>query len=264
VTVSFASVVVPTRDRPTSLARCLAALLEQRDIELEVVVVDDGSADPAAIERLVAADDHARLVRIGGRGPAAARNAGIREAAGEVVLLTDDDCVAEPGWAASLAAAVVRTAALAAGRTLHDPGRPLVAASETIVAHAERADSFAATRNVGAYRSLALAIPFDERFREAGGEDREWCRRLAEAGTHVVRAEDAVVFHRPELDLRAFWRQHVRYGRAARADGRRPRRPLRSHGQLLVAGFRRGPVTGGLVVLAQVATLRGYSRRWHR
>ncbi|HEX5367766.1 MAG TPA: glycosyltransferase, partial [Acidimicrobiales bacterium] len=42
------SVVVPTRDRPGPLAACLAALEAQTAPSYEVVVVDDGSLDPAA------------------------------------------------------------------------------------------------------------------------------------------------------------------------------------------------------------------------
>ena len=76
---------------------------------LEVVVVDDGSADVRAVERVVETHEGVQLVRLDGRGPAAARNAGIRTARADVVLLTDDDCVPAPGWAAALAAAVGET-----------------------------------------------------------------------------------------------------------------------------------------------------------
>lgn len=255
------SVVIPTRDRPGPLARCLAALDAQQGVELEVVVVDDGSRDPGAVRQVVSAHEGARLLRLEGRGPAAARNAGIREATGEILLLTDDDCVPSPGWAKGMADEVARTGALVVGRTVHDPRRHLVAASETIVLHAERRHRFAATRNVGIPRKLALAVPFDERFREAGGEDREWCRRLTERGTSLFEVESAVLVHEPELDLRRFWRQQLRYGRAARTDGAPLSTGARSCCQVVVAGFRRGAVTGGLVTLAQLATVVGYALR---
>ena len=256
-----ATVVVPTRDRPQALARCLAALRAQVDIELEVVVVDDGSRDPHAVERAVEAVPEARLVRLDGGGPAAARNAGVRAARGPVVLMTDDDCVPEPGWAAALAAAVGQRSALAAGRTEFDATRPLVAASETIVRHAERRGPFVATRNLAIPRALALAVPFDERFREAGGEDREWGRRLVGRGTPVVHVDAARVRHEPDLDVRGFWRQHVRYGRAARADRAVGVPGPRATASLLGAGFSHGVRVGLLVVVAQAATAVGYAGR---
>jgi glycosyltransferase involved in cell wall biosynthesis len=256
-----ASVVVPTRDRPRALARCLSALASQTGIALEVVVVDDGSLDALGVERVVASHPGARLVRLDGRGPAAARNAGVLAARAPVVLLTDDDCVPATGWAAALAGAVERRRAVAVGRTEFDGGRPLVAASETIVAYAERRGGFAATRNLALPRDLALSVPLDERFVEAGGEDREWGRRLAREGATLVRVEEARLRHAPDLDFRGFWRQHLRYGRAARADaGLRipgPRAAL----ELVATGFARGFRIGALVLVAQVATLVGYLSR---
>ena len=256
-----ASVVVPTRDRPVALARCLAARGGQLDVQLEIVVVDDGSADASGVARVVGGGSGARLVRLEGRGPAAARNAGILAAAGCVVLLTDDECVPAPRWAAALTQAVERTRGVAVGVTDFDERRPLVAASETIVAHAERRRGFAATRNLALPRELALAVPFDERFREAGGEDREWGRRLAREGAAPVRVEEARVRHAPDLDLGGFWRQHVRYGRAARTDGGLAAPGARAALDLVTAGFARGARVGALVLLAQAATVVGYVSR---
>jgi len=228
---------------------------------LEVVVVDDGSADVRAVERVVETHEGVQLVRLDGRGPAAARNAGIRTARADVVLLTDDDCVPAPGWAAALAAAVGERRVVAVGRTEFDPAQPLVAASETIVAHAERRGGFAATRNLALPRELALAVPLDERFVEAGGEDREWGRRLAREGGSLARVDAARLRHAPDLDLRGYWRQHVRYGRAARADDGLTAPGPRAALDLVTAGFSRGARVGVLVLVAQAATLLGYVSR---
>ncbi len=96
-------VVVPTRGRPGPLAACLDALEAQTAPSFEVVVVDDASLDGAAVAAVVAAAPHARLVAGAGRGPAAARNAGTRQARAPVVCFTDDDCRPEPAWLAALA-----------------------------------------------------------------------------------------------------------------------------------------------------------------
>ncbi|MDD7941780.1 glycosyltransferase [Actinomycetospora lutea] len=94
------SVVVPVRDRPAELARLLAAVVDSG--VGEVVVVDDGSADPAATAR-VAASAGARVVRHDvSRGPAAARNTGAAASTGALVAFLDSDVVPEPGWLAPL------------------------------------------------------------------------------------------------------------------------------------------------------------------
>ncbi len=82
------TVVIPTRDRPAELARALSAVLGQRDVDLELVVVDDGSAVPAA----AGGDPRVRLVRLErSGGVSAARNRGLAEARGRYVSFLDDD-----------------------------------------------------------------------------------------------------------------------------------------------------------------------------
>jgi glycosyltransferase involved in cell wall biosynthesis len=87
------TVVVPTHSRWDLLSTAaLPSALEQEDVDLEVIVVDDGSTDATA-ERLVRVDDQRlRVVRHDRpRGVAQARNAGIAAARGEWVALLDDD-----------------------------------------------------------------------------------------------------------------------------------------------------------------------------
>jgi glycosyltransferase involved in cell wall biosynthesis len=260
------SVVVPTRDRPASLARCLAALERQRDAgPLEVVVVDDGSESAAEVAAVVTRSPPARLVRAAGRGPAAARNAGVRAARGRVVCFTDDDCLPAPTWAARLGAALAAGADAAGGATVVAGSAPLDVASQTVVSHlvAHGGRRFAPTSSLACRRELAAGLPFDERFPDAAGEDRDWCARLEAAGLRLELVPDAVVRHHPALTPRSFWRQHVRYGRGARAFRSGRAEPLERPAfylRLLASGFARGPVVGLLVVVAQLAAAVGFAR----
>lgn len=93
------SVVIPTRDRWHLLStRALPSALAQDDVEHEVVVVDDGSIQPADVELPARGDDpRLRIVRRErSEGMAAARNAGIVTARGEWVAFLDDDDVWSP------------------------------------------------------------------------------------------------------------------------------------------------------------------------
>jgi glycosyltransferase involved in cell wall biosynthesis len=86
------SVVIPTRNRSRLLALTLRTVLGQRDVDLEVVVVDDGSADDTAELVAALADPRIRLVRHDRpQGVSAARNRGIAEAGGAWVAFLDDD-----------------------------------------------------------------------------------------------------------------------------------------------------------------------------
>lgn len=87
------TVVIPTLDRPALLAPTLSALTRQTLDSLEVLVVDDGSQDAAAVREVAESfSPLVRLLRIGNAGEAGAVNRGIAEARGEFVsFLSDDD-----------------------------------------------------------------------------------------------------------------------------------------------------------------------------
>jgi glycosyltransferase involved in cell wall biosynthesis len=89
------SVVIPSYNRAPVLARCLDALAEQDPPAGEVVVVDDGSTDdtPSVLTERA----WVRAVRQANGGRAAAKNAGVAAARGDVVLFVDDDVIATPG-----------------------------------------------------------------------------------------------------------------------------------------------------------------------
>src|SRR2546421_3337685 len=86
------SVIVPTHNRWRFLSTTLGLVLGQEDVQLEVVVVDDGSTDETR-QRLAEIEDP--RVRVfsheESRGVGAARNRGLREARGEWVSFLDDD-----------------------------------------------------------------------------------------------------------------------------------------------------------------------------
>lgn len=87
------TVIVPTRDRVHFLAQTLRSIRRQRAVDLEVVVVDDGSR-PGQVEAVVAAlqDDRFRVLRnSAAQGVSAARNRGIDTARGDWVAFCDDD-----------------------------------------------------------------------------------------------------------------------------------------------------------------------------
>ena len=93
-----ATVIIATRDRIASLERTIDALRNQRtSLAWELIVVDDGS-EPPVPERVLHGLPHARLIRGEGRGQAIARNLGLQDPQGEIVVFTDDDTEPAPEW----------------------------------------------------------------------------------------------------------------------------------------------------------------------
>ncbi len=87
------SVVVPTANRPTMLARALASVRAQTFTDWELLVIDDGDRETAADIAAAQNDTRIRYVRHDPprQGGGAARNTGIQHAVGEMIAFLDDD-----------------------------------------------------------------------------------------------------------------------------------------------------------------------------
>jgi glycosyltransferase involved in cell wall biosynthesis len=232
---------------------------------IEAIVVDDGSVAADEVARVVADHSFATLVRLDGHGPAAARNEGARRSRGAIHCFTDDDCVPERDWAERLAAAIEGGADAAGGSTV-GAGGALADASELVaLAPASAGVPFVPSNNLACGRAAFAAVPFDETYPHAAGEDREWCARLVEAG-YLLRVEpSARLLHRQQLTLRTFLARQVRYGEGAyrfrsRGGRRAPLEPAGFYAALLRKAFAHGFAVGLLVVAAQAATALGFIR----
>ena len=262
------SVVVPSRSRPGSLARCLAALDRQTIAsELEILVVQDGTD----VDLTPVADEAgARVVVQERAGPGAARNLGAAEARALFLCFTDDDCEPAPDWCERLAAALERGVPAVLGRTLNADDGDRFGATSQLVVNALAADSrrrrrpFGPSSNFACRRDVFLQVPFEPAYRFAGG-DRAWCRRMQAAGHELEWEPGAVVLHHQALTARRFWRQHVAWGRGSYRYRRRSGTRLRlADARFPLALLRHargeGTTVAALALLSQVATGAGYLR----
>src|SRR5207247_4774489 len=115
------TIVIPTRDRNNSVVECVLALEHN---EADIIVVDDGSAQPVLLP-----SDCARVIRHERpRGRAAAINRGLKAAQHDMVLIINDDVYAAPDMVVRLVAEFILhnnpKLALAA-RVMWDPDVPL-------------------------------------------------------------------------------------------------------------------------------------------
>lgn len=104
-----ASVVVCTYNRADILRENIDSILNQDYPDYEVIYVDDGSTDDTAkiLEDCAQAHpDRLKFVNTDRVGPARARNAGVAEAGGKVILFIDDDATAPSSWISGMVAAL--------------------------------------------------------------------------------------------------------------------------------------------------------------
>jgi glycosyltransferase involved in cell wall biosynthesis len=186
------TVVVPTRDRPGSLARAVRSILDQRyEGDVDVLVVFDQSE----ITEIEIDHPKAGLVRAiaNGRAPglAGARNSGILAAQGELVAFCDDDdewlpdkLQAQVEWLAGRPDASVVTTGIVVDYQGHTVER--VAATDTVTF-----DMLLRSRHMELHPSTFLARRrdlieddglVDEAIPGSYGEDYEWLLRRARRG----------------------------------------------------------------------------------
>ena len=221
------TVVIPVRDRAAGLDRCLSAL----GTSYRVIVVDDGSLDPAAVVRVCTSRGARLQLRPVPGGPGPARNDGLAMVTTPLVAFLDSDCVAGPAWIAGLAAhfadpmvgAVAprvraATSQNAAGRYL-DARAPLdMGPREARVAPLTRL-SYVPTAALLVRREAIAAAGFDPELRY--GEDVDLIWRLIEAGWRVRYDPAAEVGHvEPDRWLPVLARR-FRYGKSAAPLARR-------------------------------------------
>jgi mycofactocin system glycosyltransferase len=216
------TVVIPVLDRPGPLARCLASL----DGRHPVLVVDDGSKDPAAIAAVAAAHGAKLVHHDVNRGPGAARNTALDHVETELVAFVDSDCVTTGNWTGQLAAHFAdpllaaiapRVRALApdttAGRYTKAAGSLDLGDRPARVAPRTRT-SYVPTAALVARRSALMQIGgFDPELRV--GEDVDLVWRLHAANHRVRYAPDVHVDHQEPETWRELLGRRARYGTSA-------------------------------------------------
>jgi GT2 family glycosyltransferase len=238
------TLAVCTANRPESLARTLRSLEAQRPPAREILVVDNGS--DSATAQLIARDfPQVRLVRAPIPGLDFARNRAVQEARSDVLIFLDDDAVADPDWAATIAETMSEPSVGACtGRVeplmLESAAQKMFEANggfsrgvtsirlprdRKLPLHGRRAPLIAWAVSVGSGCSLAVrrdAVRAIGGFDEAldlgsalpGGGDHDILWRLLQAGYQVVYEPRAVARHEHRREWGAAEAQIVGHQRA--------------------------------------------------
>ena len=219
------TVVIPVRDRHAELARCLAGLAPLIPGPSRVIVVDDGSADPAAIQSVAAAAGASVVRRPVNGGPAAARNTGLAAAQTPLVAFLDSDCVPGAGWLDPLLPHFADPAvgAVAPRIVPHEAGRTWLARYEgasstldmgrrpSIVRPGSRVPYVPGAALV--VRREAAGTGFAEDMQV--GEDVDFVWRLAASGWRVRYEPAATMGHQHRVRLREWFSRRKDYGTSA-------------------------------------------------
>jgi GT2 family glycosyltransferase len=218
-----ASLIIPTRDRVELLSRCLESIRRLTDYpDYEILVVDNGSAEPAAVDylRRAAALPGVRVLRVGGDfNFSRLNNRAVAECRGDLLALLNNDLEAlQPDWLGEMAAQALQPGIGAVGALLLFPDDTVqhagvVLGIRGVAGHSHKGQQRDARGYIG---RLTLASEFSavtaaclvvrkSTYLQAGGLDEEnlpvafndvdFCLRLRELGYRNVFTPYAVFYH---------------------------------------------------------------------
>lgn len=209
------SVLIPTYNRKDLLARALQGYLAQSTPQLikELLVIDDGSTDgtEAMVREFSArAPFPIRYFHQPNKGPAAARNVGIREAQSSLVLFTDSDIIPRPDlvgrhieWhnqnpqvSTAVLGYVTWDPAVKATPFMRWYGERKLFGFYRLRDKREASFHFFATCNLSLKTEfLRTCGQFDEAFKRAAFEDTELGYRLSKSGMRLLYNPAAIAYH---------------------------------------------------------------------
>lgn len=198
------SVIVTILNEARHLQDLLETLLIQEP-PFEVLVVDAGSTDGSQgiVRSFARENDKVRLIESPGtRG--AGRNRGAREATGTYLAFVDGDCMANPFWLQRMRT-VATPESVVAGRTVLFGYWAFERLQRVELAHRGQDVTVPSSNLVYPRQAFLDMGGFDERFITA--EDIDLNVRAVEAGLRIVRARDAIVYHRARDSVAGFLKQ---------------------------------------------------------
>jgi len=212
------SVVIPTWNGGKTIGKCLNALRNQSFGRcFEILVVDDGSTDNTL--DVLASYPEVLVISQANAGPASARNRGARDASGEVILFTDDDCAPARDWLTEMLRPFDDPEVVGAKGVYRTHQHELVARfvqceyedRYRVMSHEPSID-FVDTYSAGfRHRQFTEIGGYDVSFPAACAEDVELSYRMSRKGWKMVFAPAAVVYHQHPCTMGNYLRRKVKF-----------------------------------------------------
>ena len=215
------SIIIPAYRAEGTIIKCLTALMHQTAASdsYEIIVVDDGSDDNTCdqVEKI----KNVRLFKQQNAGPSAARNFGVNQAKGEIVLFTDDDCEPVKDWIDRMLDPFQEEEIVGVKGTYLTRQNEIVARFVQIEFEdkydrmsKDKYIDFIDTYSAGYRRNILIANNgFDTTFPVASTEDQELSFRLAQQGFKMVFEPQAKVYHlNHPRDIGEYWRKKFNIG----------------------------------------------------
>ncbi|USR90891.1 glycosyltransferase [Phormidium yuhuli AB48] len=203
----FFTVIIPTYNRLPILKKCLQGLEQQQltppSSGYEVLVIDDGSNDGTWewLDSYQTRMPQLRCFRQQNAGPAAARNLGLEQANGDIIVFIDSDLVVTEQFLQAHSQGLQEGIKTLGHERLFTYGAVINTCNfENPTAEPYKLTDFSAayfaTGNVAIPKHLLDKVGnFDTRFKQYGWEDLELGVRLKNIGVKLIKCPQAAGYH---------------------------------------------------------------------
>ncbi len=221
------SVVIPAYNEEHNIGQAVKAIFSQHrnGVDIEVIVVDDGSTDDTVEKARSAGAKVLELNKDGGQGkPGAVRNKGARISTGDPIIFLDADCVVDEGWLQAILDGHANGATIVGGALALPPGFEVMARCDyycsVYVTHPERKAGDVPHHppaNLSVRRAAFLStVGFTETAPfEYTNEERAWQAELHRMGHRIYFAPKAIAYHYSRPGFPNLMRRNYRWGYTA-------------------------------------------------
>jgi len=220
------SIIIPTYNRKERLRQCLEFLFKQ-DYPLEnfeIIVIDDSSNDGTdqMLKELSNKQPNLRYFLQSHKGPAAARNLGIKEAKGKIIGFTDNDCILRKDWVKQMVSAHrLENGIMAIGGLTRVNNHNIKAIVSQFLSDGAIKTNingkpkiiFFPTCNVSLKKNYLKGEEFNELFPLPAGEDLEFFWESFKKGNKFIYRQDIEILHDCHPSFKSFLKQAYMYGR---------------------------------------------------
>lgn len=213
------SIIIPAYDAANTIGECLNAVgkVVQERGDCEAIVINDGSTDGTA--EIVQMYTFARLISQRNAGPSGARNRGVQEARGEIVIFLDSDCVPTENWFTEMVKPFEERADVAGIKGAYLTRQKELAARYIQLEYEEKYRflrqhefiDYVDTYSVAFRRMFLGNVAFDPRYSVASTEDADLSFGLAARGARLVFNPEAKVYHKHPSSFMHYFKKKWRF-----------------------------------------------------
>ena len=214
------SIVVPVYNAYETIKECIESILDNdypKELT-EILAIDDGSTDKTLELLEEIKDNRLKILVQDHGGPAKARNLGIHESKGDIIIFTDSDCISPKDWLKKMTERIKEDKVIGGGI---EPSEGYTIwerfeqnRRDRLYGKEEKTADLLPSCNLAVKKEILNEVNgFDERFKYASWEDYDLCNRIHAKGYSIYYYPDIHILHKHSTTFKGILKKAYTHGR---------------------------------------------------